>query len=100
MRKYSYENERLAGLAKVVKLSAVLFFATIIVLALMLRHLFTIHLALIFLLLIVAGVCFCIVGLGLSREVQAKEAQLNEAERRAEEAERRAKALEAKEIKE
>lgn len=100
MRKYSYENERLAGLAKVVKLSAVLFFATIIVLALMLRHLFTIHLALIFLLLIVAGVCFSIVGLGLAREVQAKEAQLNEAERRAEEAERRAKALEAKEIKE
>lgn len=91
MRKYSYENERIEGLAKVVKLSAVLLFCSIIALGLMLRTVITVHLLLILLMLIIAGVSFTIVGLGLVREVKVKEQQVVEAEQRAEEAERQAK---------
>ena len=91
MRKYSYENERIAGLGKVVKLSAVLLFATIIVLALMLRTVFTTPLLLILLLLVIAGVSFTVVGLGLVREIKNKEEQIVALERRADEAERKLK---------
>lgn len=91
MRKYSYENERIAGLGKVVKLSAVLLFATIIVLALMLRTIFTTHLLLLLLLLIIAGISFSVVGLGLVREIKNKEEQIVALERRADEAERQLK---------
>lgn len=91
MRKYSYENERIAGLGKVVKLSAVLLFATIIVLALMLRGIFTTPLLLLLFLLIIAGISFTIVGLGLVREIRSKEDQIVALERRADEAERKLK---------
>ena len=91
MRKYSYENERIAGLGKVVKLSAVLLFATIIVLALMLRTVFTTPLLLILLLLLIAGMSFTVVGLGLVREIKSKEEQIVALERRADEAERKLK---------
>lgn len=91
MRKYSYENERIAGLGKVVKLSAVLLFATIIVLALMLRTVFTTPLLLLLFLLLIAGVSFTVVGLGLVREIKSKEEQIVALERRADEAERKLK---------
>ena len=91
MRKYSYENERIAGLGKVVKLSAVLLFATIIVLALMLRTILTTPLLLILFLLLIAGVSFTVVGLGLVREIKNKEEQIVALERRADEAERKLK---------
>ena len=91
MRKYSYENERIAGLGKVVKLSAVLLFATIIVLALMLRTVLTTPLLLILFLLLIAGVSFTVVGLGLVREIKNKEEQIVALERRADEAERKLK---------
>ena len=91
MRKYSYENERIAGLGKVVKLSAVLLFATIIVLALMLRTVFTTPLLLLLFLLLIAGVSFTVVGLGLVREIKNKEEQIVALERRADEAERKLK---------
>ena len=91
MRKYSYENERIAGLGKVVKLSAVLLFATIIVLALMLRTVLTTPLLLILLLLVIAGMSFTVVGLGLVREIKSKEEQIVALERKADEAERKLK---------
>lgn len=91
MRKYSYENERIAGLGKVVKLSAVLLFATIIVLALMLRAVLTTPLLLFLFLLLIAGMSFTVVGLGLVREIKNKEEQIVALERRADEAERKLK---------
>lgn len=96
MRKYSYENERIEGLAKVVKMSALLLFASIAILGLMLRSLLTLHLLLIFLLLIVAGVSFTMAGLGLVRELKAKEEQVVAAELKADKAEQRAKEAERK----
>ncbi len=91
MRKYSYENERIEGLGKVVKLSAVLLFATIVVLALMLRAVLTTPLLLLLFLLLIAGITFTVVGLGLVREIKGKEDQIVALERRADEAERKLK---------
>ena len=91
MRKYSYENERIAGLGKVVKLSAVLLFATIIVLALMVRTVLTTPLLMLLFLLLIAGMSFTVVGLGLVREIKSKEEQIVALERRADEAERKLK---------
>ena len=91
MRKYSYENERIVGLGTVVKLSAVLLFATIIVLALMLRTVLTTPLLLLLFLLLIAGMSFTVVGLGLVREIKNKEEQIVALERRADEAERKLK---------
>ncbi len=83
--KYSYEDERLKGLVKVVKLTAALFFIGLILLAYILRTLLSPYIIATLLLLVICGISFSVIGLGLIKEVVQKEEQLKEARRKLEE---------------
>ncbi len=77
MRREEYEDERLKGLVKVIKLSAAVLFIGIVLLAYILRTVMTPYIIATLLLLVICGISFSVLGLGLIKEVIQKEQKIN-----------------------